>query len=120
MSMKTKHQLNMLVTASYKNELLDPKIVELIADHLNRQSLKQYIHLLKTEEKKKQIIITSPKSLTDAEKKIVTQEFPKKNIIYILDPSMLGGIRIADKESVYDMSLKQTFHDIIRHLSKYD
>ena len=109
-----------LVISSYKNEHLDPKIVALIADHLNRQSLKQYIHLLKQEESKKQIIITSPKSLTNAEKQIVMQQFPKKNIIYVLDPSMLGGIRIADQDSVYEMSLKQTFHDIIRHLSKYD
>lgn len=115
-----KSKIKSLVLSSYKNENLDPKVVALIADHLNRQSLKQYIHFLKTEEKKKQIIITSPKSLTDAEKEIVIKQFPKKKIMYVLDPSMLGGIRIADQDSVYEMSLKQTFHDIIRHLGKYD
>lgn len=112
-----KQQLKTLVAKSYKNNKLDPKIVEMIADKINRQSLKQYIRLLKQEESKKQVIVTSPKSLTDVDKKNLQSQFPGKKIIYILDPEMMSGIRIADKDTEFESSINQTFNDIIRFLN---
>ena len=111
-----KNQIKTFAKKSYKNDRLDPKLVDMIADHLNRQSLKQYIRLLRQEESKKQVIVTSPKSLTDADKKQLQSQFPKKEIIYIYDPEIISGIRIADKDTEYETSLNQTFSDIIRFL----
>src|SRR5258705_8325278 len=111
-----KKQIQKLVLQSYKNNQLDGKVVAMIADRMNRQSLKQYIHLLKQTEKKKQVIITSPKSLTTADMKKLEGQFPGKKFIYILDPEMINGIRISDKDNEYETSLKQTFNDIIRFL----
>ncbi|HZE86924.1 MAG TPA: hypothetical protein VE090_01835 [Methylomirabilota bacterium] len=115
-----KKKVQKLVDKSYIGTHLDQKTVAMIADHMNRQSLKQYISLLKQEEKKKQVIITSPKSLHDADRKKLQSNFPNKQIIYILDPEMISGIKIVDSEMEYEMSLKQTFDDIIDHLSNYD
>ena len=84
MTNNMKKQIKILVAKSYKNNQLDPKIVSMIADRLNRQSLKQYIRLLKQEEGKKQVIVTSPKSLTDIDKKKLQSQFPGKKFIYIL------------------------------------
>src|SRR5262245_38133878 len=112
-----KKQIKLLASQSYKNNKLDPKIVESIADKLNRQSLKQYIRLLKQEENKKQVIVTSPKSLTESDKKRLQSQFPNKKIIYILDPEMMGGIRIVDKDTEFESSINQTFNDIIRFLN---
>ena len=92
----------------------------MIADHMNRQTLKQYINMLKQEEKRKQVMITSPKALTEQDKKTLGELFPKKKIIYVLDPEMINGIQIADNDKEYELNLNRTFHDIINHLSKYD
>jgi F0F1-type ATP synthase delta subunit len=113
-----KKQIKTLVAQSYKNNRLDSKVVEMIADRLNRQSLKQYIHLIKQEESKKQVMVTSPKSLTDADKKKLQSQFPNKKIIYIFDPEMISGIRVVDKDTEFETSLNQTLSDIIRFLEE--
>src|SRR5207237_2919783 len=96
--MTKKKKLHKFVSESYKGEQLDSKTVELIADHMNRQTLKQYISLLKQEENKKQVTITSPKSLKEEDKKTLKNLFPDKAIIYILDPEMINGIQITDND----------------------
>jgi F0F1-type ATP synthase delta subunit len=118
--MNHKKKIEHLVAESYKGEELDAKTVELIADHMNRQTLKQYISLIKQNEKKKQVIITSPKSLKDTDKKTLQELFPKKKIIYVMDPEMINGIQITDNDKEYEINLNRTFHDIIDHLSRYD
>ena len=118
--MNIKKKIEHLVEESYAGEQLDAKTVDMIADHMNRQTLKQYISLLKQTENKKQVIITSPKSLKEADKKTLQSLFPKKNIIYILDPEMINGIQVTDNDKEYEINLNRTFHDIIDHLSNYD
>src|SRR5258706_14981779 len=115
-----KKKIQKLVSKSYQGEQIDGKTVEMIADHMNRQTLKQYINLLKQAEKEKQVIITSPKSLNDSDKKSLQNLFPKKKIIYILDPEMINGIQITDNDKEYEINLNRTFNDIINHLSRYD
>ena len=115
-----KKKLQALVSKSYKGEQLDGKTVDMLADHMNRQTLKQYINLLKQQEKKKRVMITSPKSLSDADRKTLQDLFPKKKIIYVLDPEMINGIQITDNDKEYEINLNRTFNDIINHLSRYD
>jgi F0F1-type ATP synthase delta subunit len=118
--MNQKKKIQKFVSNSYKGEQLDPKTVEMIADHMNRQTLKQYINSLKQEENKKQVTITSPKSLTEKDKETLKNLFPDKRIIYILDPEMINGIQITDNDREYELNLNRTFNDIIDHLSRYD
>ena len=118
--MNKKKQLQKFITQSYKGGNLDSKTVNMIADHMNRQTLKQYLNLLKREEGKKQVTITSPKSIQETDKKALQNLFPNKKIIYILDPEMINGIQITDNDSEYEVNLNQTFNDIINHLSNYD
>jgi F0F1-type ATP synthase delta subunit len=118
--MNKKKKIQQLVAQSYKGEQLDSETVAMLSDHMNRQTLKQYISMLKQEEKKKQVIITSPKSLNDKDKKVLQELFPKKKIVYILDPEMINGIQITDNDREYELNLNRTFHDIIDHLSEYD
>jgi len=113
-----KKYIKNLVEKSYNNDKLDAKTVSFISDQLNRQTLKQYIRSLKNEEGKKQVIVTSPKSLSEIDKKKIQSQFRGKKIIYVLDPEMLGGIKIADKDTEFETSLNQTFSDIIRFLNQ--
>ena len=85
-----KKKLNELVQASYDGEELDEKSVKMIADRLNRNILKQYINLLKQEEKKKMVFVTTPKPLTAKEKEKIKSLFPKKKIVEQIDPSMIA------------------------------
>lgn len=109
-----------LVVQSYKQDQLDPEIVSLVADHLSRHELKQYIRLLKQQENKKQVIVTVPKHMTAEERNMMQKLFSNKRIVYTVDPSMISGIRIVDNDMEYEVSLNQIFQDLISHITRYD
>jgi F0F1-type ATP synthase delta subunit len=115
-----KKQLEELVQASYNGEQLDEKSVKMIADRLNRNILKHYIALLKQEENKKMVFVTTPKPLTTKEREKIKSLFPKKKIIEQIDPVMIAGIKIVKNDEAYELDLNQTFHDIIRSVSNND
>jgi len=115
-----KKKLEELVQASYNNEQLDEKTVALIADKLNRNILKQYIAMIKQEEKKNMVFVTTPKPLQRLELEKIKSQFPKKKIIEQIDPSMIAGIKIVQNDEAYDMDLNQTFSDIIRSVANND
>lgn len=115
-----KKKLEELVQASYNNEQLDEKTVALIADKLNRNILKQYIAMLKQEEKKHMVFVTTPKPLQRTELEKLKELFPKKKIIEQIDPAMIAGIKIVQNDDAYDMDLNQTFSDIIRSVANND
>jgi F0F1-type ATP synthase delta subunit len=109
-----------LVVKSYKQDQLDPKIVDLIANKLNRRQLKEYIRLLKKQENKKQVYVTVPKTLTSEERDMIQKLFTGKKIIYAIDPSMISGIKIVDNDVEYEISLDQIFQNLIAHVSNIE
>lgn len=115
-----KNKLKELVEISYDGEKIDEKSVHMIADRLNRHILKRYISLLKQEEKKKMVFVTTPKPITEKEKEKIKSLFPNKKIIEEIDPSMIAGIKIVKDDQAYEMDFNQTFHDIIRSVSSND
>jgi F0F1-type ATP synthase delta subunit len=115
-----KKQIKKLVEASYIDEKLDEKTVAAISDKLNRKLLKEYIGLLKYEEKKAIIVVTTAKPLIETEREKIKSLFPKKRIVEQIDPEMIGGIKIVENDEEYEMNLNSTFHDIIRFVSNND
>jgi len=115
-----KKRIKELVTISYSGEQLDEKTVQLISDKLNRSILKQYISMLKAEEKRKMVFVTTPKPLAKKELEKISSFFPKKRIIEQIDPAMIAGIKIVENDNAYEMDLNQTFHDIIRSVNNND
>jgi F0F1-type ATP synthase delta subunit len=109
-----------LVVKSYKQDQLDPAIVDLVANKLNRRQLKQYIRLLKQQENKKQVIVTVPKTLSSEERDMIQKLFTGKKLYYTVDPSMISGIRIVDNDVEYEISLDQIFQNLLAHMSKVD
>ena len=109
-----------LVTASYTNDRLDEKSVQIVADNVDRRMLKQYINLLKQVENKKVIFVTTPKPLTSIDREKVSALFPKKKMLENIDPSMISGIKIVQNDEEYEINLNRTFHDIIRLVSTND
>lgn len=115
-----KKTLEQLVKESYKEEKLDKETVEYIAERLTRNKLKQYIKLLKEEERKKIIFVTTPKPLSADDKKKIASLFPKKTLVENIDPKMISGIKLVENDEEYEYNLNQTFHDIIRFVSSND
>lgn len=116
--MKKLHQE--LIKKSFIDGQLDEKSVKTIADHLNRNLLKQYIKALKHEEKKQIVLVTTPKPLTANDREKIAKLFPKKKIIEQTDPAMINGIKVVENDESYNMDLNSTFHDIIRFISNND
>lgn len=115
-----RNNLEQLVLESYKDGKLDKETVEYIADRLTRNKLKQYINLLKEEERKKIVFVTTPKPLTEDDRKKISTLFPKKAIIEDIDLKMISGIKLVENDEEYEFNLNQTFHDIIRFVSNND
>lgn len=115
-----KNTIQGLIVKSYKQDKLDPAVVDLIANKLSRRELKQYIRLLKQEENKKQVIVTVPKSLTSEERDMIQKLFTGKKIIYAIDPSMISGIKVVDNDVEYEISLDRIFQNLINHISNID
>lgn len=108
---------DLLLQASYKNGELDDDTVKKIADKLNRNMLKMYISMLKKEEKKKIVFVTTPKPMHAADRDRIKTLFPKKKLIEEVDPQMISGIKIVENDEAYDLDLNKTFHDIIRFVN---
>jgi F0F1-type ATP synthase delta subunit len=116
----TNKHLKALIQKSYNGEQLEENVVRAIADQLNRKMLKSYIRLLKKEEKKRVVLVTTPRPLTEEERAKVAELFPKKRVIENIEPKMISGIKLIENDQEYEMNLNQTFHDIIRFVSKND
>lgn len=115
-----KKQLEELVQASYKDGQLDEETVKKIADKLNRSMLKMYISILKQEEKKKMVFVTTPKPLSTKDRGKIESLFPKKKIVEEIDPAMIGGIKVVENDEAFEMDLNRTFRDIIRFVNNND
>ncbi|SRR5258708_26347056 len=115
-----KKKLEELVQASYKDGKLDEETVKKIADKLNRNMLKLYIGIMRQEEKKKMVFVTTPKLLTTSDREKLKSLFPKKKIVEDIDPTMIGGIKVVENDEAFDMDLNRTFHDIIRFVNNND
>ena len=112
-----KKQIQELVRASYREGQLDEATVKKISDKLNRSMLKLYISLLKQQEKKTMVFVTTPKPLTKTDREKIKSLFPKKKIVEEIDPAMIGGIKVVKNDEAFEMDLNRTFHDIIRFVN---
>ena len=112
-------KINKLIAVSYKNNSLDRKKVNKIASLISKHDLKKYINGLKLEEKKKNLIISSPIDNQDLIK--FDKLFPNKKIIFKKDPSLMLGMRIVNNDIVYEFTLKNSLDKILNYIEQnYD
>ncbi len=109
-----------LVKESYKDGILVEEYVEYIAGKLSRKDLKEYISLLKAEEMKKQVLVTSASELSKEDIAKIQKLYPGMQIVTSIDKSMISGVRIVENNKEYEINLNRTFHDIIGFLSRND
>lgn len=113
-------KIKALVSSSYSHSEMDPKLVNFIAMRLNRSDLKKYIQELKNVEDKRTVIVVLPFS---SKLKAFSFEklFPKKKVIYKVDPSLIAGARIIDNDTVYEFNLKDNLNRMVSYITQnYD
>jgi hypothetical protein len=112
-------KISKLVLASYDNSNLNQKRVSKIASLISKTDLKKYINGLKLEEKKKNLIISSP--IDNFDTKMFKKLFPHKKIIFKKNSSLMLGIKVEDNDIIYDFTLKNSFEKILRYIEQnYD
>lgn len=115
----TKKKIKELAQISYSKNNLDEKKAYRITNLLNRKELKQYLKELKKIESKKSVEIILSKTPTKKSKKMFENLFPDKKIIYNIDKSLMLGVRITNNDLIYEMSLKNTFQNLVSHLTHF-
>lgn len=117
-----KKAIQTLVKESYVDESLDEKKVKAIADKLIRQDLKKYINALKECESRNNLIITVPFSQNEAEIfENLKNIFHTKKIIIRTDSMLMLGMKIINKDLIYEYSLKNILENIVIHVNQnYD
>lgn len=108
----SKKQLQKLVSASYKNNQLDPEMVSEIADLLSRTELKKYINALKNTEKKSSVIIRTPQVPDTKTVDLFTKIYKNKNVIFEQDSALLLGVQVINNDLVYNMNLKNRLENL--------
>jgi F0F1-type ATP synthase delta subunit len=114
------NKLQELVKQSYNNGQLDQEAVETIANHLDRKSLKEFLKLLKREEAKHEVFITSAQELSKTDRDKLQKLFAEKRLYYSIDTAMITGIKVIENDEEFEVNLNRTFHDIMMFLSRND
>lgn len=104
-----------LISSSYKNGVLDQKMVTRIAGLLNRRDLKLYIRGLKNQEKKLTIVVESPVELSKKTQDEISRGFSGKKVISRLSPDLIMGMRLHDGDNIYRLNV----HDRLEDLKTY-
>lgn len=110
----TKRLLQQLVLVSYENDKLDPGKVDEIAKRLDKKDLKAYIRALKLMEQQKKVYVALPSaSVYNKSRKDLESFFPKKELVFQEDPSLLLGVRLIDNDMVYEVSLENKLKKVL-------
>ncbi len=115
-------EIKKLAKQSFKNGNLDMKIIRKTASLLSKKQLKTYIKFLKKFENERLVWVFTP--MNKVENKItdrIKSIFPNKKVEYVIDPSLIAGLRIVDNDMVYELNLKDFLRNMITYLKQsYD
>lgn len=114
----TKKELEAIILKSYTNNVLDETAAVAITNNLSRNDLKEYIKALKQYEKKRTVVITMALPTDEKTKKEFEELFPDKQLDYEIDKELLLGVRIANDDLIYELSLKNAFDELVEHASQ--
>lgn len=58
------------------------------------------------------VTIESAHELDDAIKRLLTKQFPDKNLVYTIDPSLVAGFTVK----THDLHIRATLHELLHNL----
>ncbi len=102
-----KTDIKHVANASFTKDKLDEAKVKKVSKQLKRADLKVYIRELKDIESKKTVQITVPNEEGLLEmRKYFMKLYPDKKLLFGIDESLIGGIRVIDYDNIYELSIK--------------
>ncbi len=107
-----------LARKSFENGLLNNTRVDIIAPKLTRGELKQYINLLKAEDRKHRVVITTSRKLDSITQEKFQSLFAGKQMTYLVDSDLLVGLKVQEVDSEYEISLDSTLEKIKRYIGE--
>ena len=114
----TKRLIKKLATASFTNENLSFTKINRIVKFLNRSELKAYIKDVKNYRDSKTIILITSKLLEkDRLIKDLNKLFPDKKILLKEDKSLIAGIKIINKDIIYESNIKNTLQNLVSFIN---
>lgn len=109
-------QIEKLAQISYSNNELDGDRVARIMQHLSRGELREYLRQLRRIEAKLTVYIDSNADLDAQSKKKFEALYPKKKVVFRVDPSLLFGVRITEGDMIYNLNMKSSLENIKMYL----
>src|SRR5579859_62923 len=107
-----KKDIKKLALLSFTQENINPKKVKKLVSLMTRKELRQYVKFLNLidSERKIKIFVPSLENIKSGElTKSISKIFPNKRVLLEEDPNLLLGVRILNKDILYDYNLKNTF-----------
>lgn len=104
-----KKNIKRLILLSRTKGKLDIDKIKKIITFLTRTELKEYLMLLREERRREKVIIEMPINQRLIEKNLKSffkRKFKDKELEFIENKALLGGIRIVDNDNVLDYSFK--------------
>lgn len=111
-----KKQIQKLASESYKNNSLDEKTVLKISSMLRRKELKGYIQILKNKEKEKTVEIYLTKLPSQKLKDVFLQVYQNKKIVYKIDKSLIGGVKIIENDMIYNLNIENILNQMVLNI----
>ncbi len=113
----TKKQIKKIASASYTKNNLDQNKVKKVTALFTRRELKLYIQALKNLENNKTITLITPKISGNGNLvKELQKSFPDKKVLLREDNSLIAGVRIINKDDVYDFNIKNTLENLVSYI----
>ena len=112
-----KAYLRKLATSCYIDSRLDEKKVDQVASLLTHKDLKQFVKLVRREEMKKTVIVTSAQKLATPLQKEIEQMYTGKTIQFQTDANLLTGMKIQNADMIYEQSLKNSLEHIEKEIA---
>lgn len=113
--MKQKN-IKTLAEASFTDNEIDEKRVNMIAAKLKRKDLRTYIKALRLVQQQHTVTVEMPTAVDESAQQDLQLRFPDKKIIYSINKDILAGMRIIDNDLLYDFSLQNKIDKAVKHL----
>lgn len=94
---------------------LDPKKIRNILPKLTRLELRDYLLLLKQERNREKVIVEVPITQSLLGSQMVDffkKKFPGKELEFIKNKNLIGGLRIQANDQVLDLSIKKILESL--------
>lgn len=101
-----------LISACCDNDCLSLEKVQQYTKNMNRSRLKQCICEFKNFVQNTSVFIDSSKELSIKNKDILSKFFKNKKIVYRIDPNLILGLKITDKDMVYSFDLSSRLQNL--------